>query len=621
VLQENQTLDDFKIIRLLGKGGMGEVYEAEQADPHRHVALKVLAPWLAKNEEALARFWREVNVPAQLDHPGIVRIISTGKTEDGVVYYTMHLVRGISIAQLLRLSAEIPLNSTQAYSDSPAHTPSRDDAPPEQQPAEPFLEMGNLPPIVVDYLRNPFQTTARIGALAARVLASAHEKGFLHRDIKPSNLMVDFYGHLYLVDFGLTRSLQGGGAETRSGTVIGTPCYMSPEQARGEPLDPHSDIYSLGVTLYELATGGQGPFTADRRNGDAVLEQVRAGARLPLRTLAPNAPVPLQRVIERCLAHNPRHRYASAVELAADLECCQADAHGRRKRTFLGQRTGKALGLAALGALLLAGILTYFLTRPEKRESQNPPNDATPPDALLDDRGKPYPEVLRNRPWRLPIPLLRDDFEPLWCRRLDGTGKYHPVPKGKFLNLASMDSGAPTMLILDDDPARRSFRFSLELNQYDVKKPGQHQLGVFFGGPTRRADEEGTIRCFFIHLDEKPQDKLPHGRVLIGTRTFTKGNELRGNVRGPLVPVAKDKGTIPLSRSRVYHRLTVQAANHEVSVTVDETHTLRFDPSTVNQEDPGGQSLSPLGALGIWVKSGWGFFRDISITALPEGRH
>src|SRR5262245_24118638 len=102
MLQTNQRLGEFRILRLLGKGGMGEVYEAEQTHPHRHVALKVLAPWLAANEEALERFWREAQVPAQLDHPGIVRIISTGKTADGIAYYTMHLVRGVSLNRLVR---------------------------------------------------------------------------------------------------------------------------------------------------------------------------------------------------------------------------------------------------------------------------------------------------------------------------------------------------------------------------------------------------------------------------------------------------------------------------------------------------------------------------------------
>src|SRR5438128_4528498 len=101
MLQVSKRLGDFEIIRQLGKGGMGEVYEARQFNPDRRVAVKVLVPWLANDEEALERFWREAAVPANLDHPGIVRIISTGKTSDGLAYYAMHLVRGISLAEML----------------------------------------------------------------------------------------------------------------------------------------------------------------------------------------------------------------------------------------------------------------------------------------------------------------------------------------------------------------------------------------------------------------------------------------------------------------------------------------------------------------------------------------
>src|SRR5437763_11333305 len=106
MLQAHERLGEFEVLRLLGKGGMGEVYEAQQDRPRRRVALKVLAPWLAQNDEALARFWREAEVPAQLNHPNIVRIISTGQTEEGVAYYTMHLVQGISLADLIRRSRD-----------------------------------------------------------------------------------------------------------------------------------------------------------------------------------------------------------------------------------------------------------------------------------------------------------------------------------------------------------------------------------------------------------------------------------------------------------------------------------------------------------------------------------
>src|SRR5262245_52993907 len=115
MLQAHQTIGDFEIIRLLGKGGMGEVYEAEQAHPRRRVALKSLAPWLAEDTDAFQRFQREANVPAQLDHPGIVRIISMGRTDEGVAYYTMHLVRGVSLNEFIRQGQQPPQPSTVGY--------------------------------------------------------------------------------------------------------------------------------------------------------------------------------------------------------------------------------------------------------------------------------------------------------------------------------------------------------------------------------------------------------------------------------------------------------------------------------------------------------------------------
>ena len=175
MLQPQQLLGDFHIIRLLGKGGMGEVYEAEQLQPKRHVALKVLAPWLAANDQALQRFWREANVPAQLDHPGIVRIFSTGKTANDVAYYTMHLVRGISLAQLLKLTQELPLTSTKPLGKVHEATPTGGATPDlEEQPAG--GDEGGLPPIAADYMSGRFRTLARIGAMAGRVLASAIRK-------------------------------------------------------------------------------------------------------------------------------------------------------------------------------------------------------------------------------------------------------------------------------------------------------------------------------------------------------------------------------------------------------------------------------------------------------------
>jgi serine/threonine protein kinase len=210
------------------------------------VALKVLAPWLAENEDALSRFRREVDVLAKLDHPGIVHVITTGRTKDGIAYYTMKLIRGISLSDLVREASQVQggtlLEPTRSLAAAAHETPSE-------------MGGGNLeavepaagPPkeIIREYVTNRFPFIVRVGIAAARALHAAHQIGQLHRDIKPSNMMIDHHGQLYLVDFGLTRALNPSADVSQLGSIRGTPWYMSPEQARGAPIDQRSDIYSL----------------------------------------------------------------------------------------------------------------------------------------------------------------------------------------------------------------------------------------------------------------------------------------------------------------------------------------------------------------------------------------
>lgn len=263
----------YEVLSLLGRGGMGVVYKARQHSLDRPVALKVLPEECARDPVWLARFRREARTASALNHPHICTIYDTGET-DGRPFLSMELVEGRTLETLI----------------------------------------GTL--VVVEEL-------ARLFGQAARALAAAHAAGVVHRDIKPANLMVRDDGILKVLDFGLARRLSESGAPrspsssigTDPGTRVGTPLYMSPEQALGEPVDGASDIFSLGLVLYELVTG-QHPFHADSDLG--VLHAIVAQTPVPTSRLNPEVPAPLEALTQHMLAKDPRLR-PTALEVEKAL--------------------------------------------------------------------------------------------------------------------------------------------------------------------------------------------------------------------------------------------------------------------------------------------------------------
>ena len=613
MLRTHDRLGDFEIVRLLGKGGMGEVYEAQQLNPSRRVALKVLAPWLADNEEALERFWREAAVPAQLDHPGIVRIISCGKTDEGIAYYTMQLIRGVSLARLMK-GAATPLPDTVSHAPTTSQAAEAPATPGAGLPSPQPSGAEAVPPLVEEYGTDRYGVTARLGAQVARALTDAHRRGFLHRDIKPSNVMVDQHGHVYLLDFGLTRLLRPGGSGTCPGVVLGTPWYMSPEQARGEPLDQRSDLYSLGVTLYQLATGGQGPFTARPTDSEAVLVQVRAGTQQPLSELAPDVPRDLARIIVRAVNPDRHRRYQSAEELVADLEAfveqttpskAGARAARRRRRPLLLGGAATLLAGLLFAGLFLVGHLFQGGEPPGGGAPAPPPAAAT--QAPDNGDAPPYPDILRNRPWRYALPLLNQDSQPLWHRRLNGGGKF--VPAEAQLLLYSPRGQGLTLLALDDDPARRWFEFAVDVNT-PFGKVGGGRAGIFFGW---RPNAE---RFFFVEVDERATNVSPEGRATIGVIRLHRGKGAEGDTIHTM-DLPGDKGTIPLARRGLGHHLVVRAVDHCVTVTVDGQARV-FDRDGLARTSPRLAELDARGAVGIWAwDSPFVGFRNITLTALP----
>ena len=258
----------YELTHLIARGGMAQVYRAMDRQLERPVALKVLFPELSVDRTFVERFRREAQAAANLSHPNIVPVFDWGE-DDGSYFIVMEYVEGRPLSAVLR----------------------------DPQP---------MPP----------RQIANIGAGVAAALAFAHRHGVVHRDVKPGNVLITPDGDVKVTDFGIARAMNTEESLTQTGAVMGTAAYFSPEQAEGKGVDSRSDIYSLGVVLYEMAVG-RPPFTGDSPVAVAS-KHVRDMPVLP-REANPTVPPALEAVIMKAMAKNPDDRYGSAEELRADL--------------------------------------------------------------------------------------------------------------------------------------------------------------------------------------------------------------------------------------------------------------------------------------------------------------
>jgi len=330
-----RTLGQYQIVEELGRGGMAVVYKSFQPALNRYVAIKVLPPQFAFDEQFVQRFLREARGAAALHHPNIVTIHDINQQE-GLYFIVMEYIQGETLDQLLARSGPLPL-----------------------------------------------ERISRVVSQVADALENAHQQGLIHRDIKPSNIMVDERrnDHVTLMDFGLVRAAEGTGL-TRTGTIVGTPEYMSPEQGQGEQVDSRTDIYSLGVVIFKMLTG-QVPFS--RSTPHAVLIAHMTQDPPSITGISPSLPRAMEAVVRKAMAKDREARYAHASELARDVATAAtgqmpAGLEAARKaeaaappaeRTQVGaeatvvhrppaakapKKKGWLWGLGAVGAILLLGV-------------------------------------------------------------------------------------------------------------------------------------------------------------------------------------------------------------------------------------------------------------------------
>jgi hypothetical protein len=369
-----KQLGDFEILRQLGRGGMGIVYEARQVSLGRKVALKVLSGGLGLTPQAVQRFRREAEAAARLHHTNIVSVYATGE-QDGTHFYAMELIDGPSLDRVIR---ETRRSKHPAVGSPPA---ADEDAVATAAYAHDDTGTRSEPPAwtssSISSSGQYFDTVARLIAEVADALDYAHRQGIVHRDIKPSNLLVSQDGKLSLSDFGLARVLEQPGM-TATGEMLGTPAYMSPEQiaAGRTPLDHRTDTYSLGATLYELLTL-QPPFVGERR--DQLLAQILHKEPRRPRGLNKKVPVDLETICLKALDKDPDRRYQSADAMAEDLRryfnrfAISARRVGVAGRVLRWSRRhpGAALGVVGVAvAVTLASFFGYQASRAEQRRQQ-----------------------------------------------------------------------------------------------------------------------------------------------------------------------------------------------------------------------------------------------------------
>jgi serine/threonine-protein kinase len=533
--KETLVDDRYRVITRIGSGGMADVYCAEDTQLGRRVALKLLHRRFAEDQEFVERFRREASAAAGLQHPNVVQVYDRGAW-DGTYYIAMEFLDGRSLKQIIR----------------------------EEGPLDP-------------------QRAVDIAIQILKALRFAHKRGVIHRDIKPHNVIVDAEDRVKVTDFGIARA--GASDMTETGAIMGTAQYLSPEQAQGHAVSATTDLYSVGIVLYEMVTG-RIPFEADSAVTIA-LKQVRDDPPAP-RALNPDVSPELEDIVLRALRKDPRERFVDADDFIRALESVR----DLPARPDAAQRTGRLTGVYAPvdAALPLAPIPAGDPVYEEYVEAER--RDRRWMAVLLAVlllAGAGVAAYLLLKPKQLVVPNVVGLASDTAAARLNNTGFDVQIQ-----TVRSADVPRDRVTRQDPSPGERADEGST-VTVYVSGGPGERSVPDVIGRPQREADAALRKAGFRVAVEKENSDTVDKGRV-IETRPSPRTQLTIGRTVSLVVSRGPEEVTVPdvkgLDRDEARRRLT--KLNLDVAVT--EKETADTDPGKVVEQDPAPSTDVPKGS-------------------------
>ncbi len=557
------AIPGYELLDVLGRGGMGVVYRARQLGFNRLVALKMIRAGAAAEPGEYARFRIEAEAVARLRHPNIVPVYDIGEA-DGCPYFSMEHLDGGSLAARARTE---PLSPRRA---------------------------------------------AEVVEALARAMHHAHVLGVVHRDLKPSNVLLDADGTPKVTDFGLARLLDADVTRTASEVVLGTACYMAPEQAAGRSHDigPATDIYGLGAILYDLLTGRP---PIERGSWATMLERVRTQEPVEPRRLRPEVGRDLEAVCLKCLHKEPARRYASAQEFADELVRFLDGKPTRARPLSWAGRLGRFVRRRPFASAVAVLLFLAAVAVPIAAHSLDPLR--MPKDSLA--------ELESGRS----VTLIGATGPPRWRRPLVGEVNVvdSPAHDGTFSISALHDA------YLELLPAGRARGYRFRVRIRHERSEGAGEVGIYFGH-SQFDTAAGVEHCYCsLSFSERQGDKAPPPTLELRVRRRRPPGrtliQTWGEVRAPVVPLPADAPAEERWRELridfTPRRLAVFWQGELVgevppSRLVELFHEDVNGPHDANYEPSLSPSLAAAGGIGVFISDGWASFRDAVIEPLDE---